>query len=372
MKPLSTDHTIMVSDSRTLAGISDGSVDLVITSPPYPMIEMWDELFGRLDPQVSELLGGDEETALGAYESMHLQLDRVWKECYRVLRRGGSMCVNIGDATRTVGGRFRLYPNHARVIDACHHLGMESLPLILWRKQTNAPNKFMGSGMYPPGAYVTLEHEYILVFRKDGKRLFPGQAERLNRRESAYFWEERNQWFSDVWDFKGSRQSYDGATGRDRSGAFPLELAFRIVSMFSVKGDVVLDPFVGTGTTLIAAAMSGRNSVGIEIDEQLAHTAALRLANSEEMMRSYQRSRLERHRQFCEERQLAGKPCAYRNAYHDFPVVTRQETELRIELVRSTGPKNERAGAIRIPVEYGGGSELRETDEPPTDRNGSG
>ncbi len=105
-----------------------------------------------------------------AFELMHKELDKVWKEVYRFSRSGGIACINIGDATRKVNSSFKLYPNHARILQHCTNLGFHILPAILWRKQANAPNKFMGSGMLPVGAHVTLEHEHILILRKDDKK----------------------------------------------------------------------------------------------------------------------------------------------------------------------------------------------------------
>src|SRR4029079_11532235 len=117
------------------------------------------------------------------------------------------LCIDVGDATRTVGGRFRCYPNAARITSTVMRLAFDPLPAIVWRKPTNAPNKFMGSGMLPPGAYVTYEHEHVLIFRKGSKRAFASAAEKAARHRSAYFWEERNVWFSDVWtDLVGARQ----------------------------------------------------------------------------------------------------------------------------------------------------------------------
>ena len=133
----------------------------------------------------------------------------------------------------------------------------------------------MGSGMLPAGAYVTLEHEYILILRKGGKREFKKESDKQNRRESALFWEERNLWFSDIWfDIKGTPQTLGAQnlgdkTARKRSGAYPFELAHRLINMYSVKGDRVLDPFLGTGTTMAAAMAAGRNSVGYEMDASL-------------------------------------------------------------------------------------------------------
>lgn len=153
-----------------MSGIEDASVDLVVTSPPYPMIEMWDAMFAEQDASIDVTL--IENQPEQAFERMHRLLDSVWQECFRVMRPAGILCINIGDATRTIAKEFRLYSNHSRILQSCLSLGLRNLPNIIWRKQTNAPNKFMGSGMLPAGAYVTLEHEYILIFRKEGKRLF--------------------------------------------------------------------------------------------------------------------------------------------------------------------------------------------------------
>ena len=128
----------------------------------------------------------------------------------------------------------------------------------------------MGSGMLPAGAYVTYEHEYILIFRKGGKRLFGTEEEKARRRVSAYFWEERNVWFSDIWiDLKGAAQGLCNKSVRNRSGAYPLELAFRLICMYSLYGDLVFDPFLGTGTTTTAAIVTGRNSIGAECHREL-------------------------------------------------------------------------------------------------------
>ena len=125
----------------------------------------------------------------------------------------------------------------------------------------------MGSGMLPAGAYVTLEHEYILVFRKGGKRKFT-DSEKIARQKSAYFYNERNEWFSDTWQVRGTTQK--GVKGsRERSGAYPVEIPYRLINMYSIMGDVVLDPFGGLGTTLMASIMSGRSSISYELDKTL-------------------------------------------------------------------------------------------------------
>jgi DNA modification methylase len=265
---MQTNHKIVFEDSRTLTNIADNSVDLVVTSPPYPMIQMWDELFSTMSKYAQDALRANDGNS--AFEAMHCELDKVWGELYRVLKPGSFACINIGDATRSIGERFQLYPNHSRIINSFRALGFDTLPVVLWRKQTNAPNKFMGSGMLPSGAYVTLEHEYILVFRKGAKREFRTEAGKSERMKSSFFWEERNKWFSDVWDFKGTSQGLNHSELRGRSAAFPLELAYRLINMYSLYGDVVLDPFMGTGTTSLASMACGRNSIGVEIDKSFS------------------------------------------------------------------------------------------------------
>ena len=207
-----TKHRIIHGDSTDLSAISDNSIDLVITSPPYPMIEMWDDVFSSQDPRISQAIM-DENGGL-AFELMHEILDRTWSEVFRTLKEGGMACINIGDATRKVGNEFRMYPNYPRIVTECLRNGFTILPGILWRKQTNSPNKFMGSGMLPAGAYVTLEHEHILILRKGGVRPFRTVEEKSSRRESAFFWEERNLWFSDLWNMKGEKQATNGHEAR--------------------------------------------------------------------------------------------------------------------------------------------------------------
>ena len=327
---MQTHHEIHFQDAARMRAIKTETVHLVVTSPPYPMIEMWDALFRQQKPIAAAL---DTEKGPTAFELMHRQLDAVWHELYRVLVPGGIACINIGDATRTLDGEFALYANHSRILSAMLKTGFTNLPNILWRKQTNAPNKFMGSGMMPPGAYVTLEHEYVLIFRKGGKRLFKGEAEKTNRRNSAFFWEERNQWFSDVWmDLKGTRQKTTDKSMRARSGAFPFELAYRLISMFSVMGDTVLDPFMGTGTTFLAAGVAGRNSIGFELDDAFAALITGGAGQIVDLGGQRITDRFAAHRQFVADREAAGKPIKYTNAVYGFPVITRQETELMIPL----------------------------------------
>ena len=255
--------------------LADGSVQLMVTSPPYPMIQMWDELFAKADPKIAELcqklvLDSREETVRQIYTAMHDYLAEVWQETYRVLVDGGIACINIGDATRTVKGKFQLYPNHSRITEVCEKIGFTTLPYILWKKPTTKPmykgkGAFLGSGFLPPNAYVTLDCEFILLFRKGKLRKFPPKD--ALRYESAFTKKERDEWFSQIWAFKGTRQTADEL--ERRTAAYPEEIADRLIRMFSVKGETVLDPFLGSGTTVKVAIENDRNSIGYETDKNL-------------------------------------------------------------------------------------------------------
>jgi modification methylase len=335
---MKTSHKIIFSDASRMKEVPDESVDLIVTSPPYPMIQMWDHTFSERDSRIRCAL--DAGRGLEAFDRMHQALDPIWAEAYRVLSSGGFACINIGDATRTIEGNFRLYPNHARVLTALSALGFHVLPEILWRKQTNAPNKFMGSGMLPAGAYVTFEHEYILIARKGGKREFRTETEKKARRESAMFWEERNVWYSDVWfDIKGTPQNLQRPDVRRRSAAYPFELAYRLVNMYSVKGDLVLDPFLGTGTSTFAAMTSARNSIGYEIDPGLQETICRPADDIVGFSNDYIRKRLRKHTDFLIDRMTAKSDFKYENKRYGFPVKTNQEKDILIsDLVELTRP----------------------------------
>ena len=321
---MKTIHKILFQDARDLKEIPSESVDLVVTSPPYPMIGMWDDMFGDQNPDIQKALArGDGRQA---FELMHKILDSVWEEVFRVLREGRFACINIGDATRKIKDDFCLYPNHARILNYLLDMGFSALPDILWRKQTNAPNKFMGSGMLPAGAYVTLEHEYILIVRKGAKREFKTEAEKKNRRESALFWEERNIWYSDIWtDIKGTEQKLSSVTSRLRSAAFPFDLAYRLINMYSVKGDVVIDPFLGTGTTVAAAMTSARNSIGVEIDKSFQPAICPIAHHIVDFSNDYLHDRLVGHCNFVKDRIQNSGPLRYTNKHYGCPVVTSQE-----------------------------------------------
>lgn len=323
-----TVHKIYFAASQHMECLEDCSIDLIVTSPPYPMIEMWDNIMSQQNEEIRLALRVNPSCA---FELMHKELDKVWHECYRLLKNGGLMCVNIGDATRTINGNFQLYNNHARIIESCLKLGFVNLPNIIWRKQTNAPNKFMGSGMLPCGAYVTLEHEWILVFRKGSKRSYKKEEDKKARRESSFFWEERNQWFSDLWEIKGVKQRMTNMGTRDRNASFPLEVPYRLINMYSQRDDVVLDPFFGLGTTAIAAMLTGRNSVGIEIDEEIRpaieqNIDGVRINDMNQMIHE----RYLNHLAFVRSREAQNKEVKYDNPYLGCKVMTSQEVDMNL------------------------------------------
>jgi DNA modification methylase len=323
-----TTHKIIYKDSKQMKDLADESIDLVVTSPPYPMIEMWDQIFASQNDKIGRALKKKDGPA--AFELMHQEFDKVWDELYRVIKEGGIACINIGDATRTINSHFALYTNHSRIHTYMQKLGFSALPAILWRKQTNAPNKFMGSGMMPPGAYVTLEHEYVLMLRKGNKKEFNTNDEKKLRRESSFFWEERNNWFSDVWmDLKGTSQNLFDIKTRGRSAAFPFELPYRLIAMFSIKGDTVLDPFFGIGTT-----------IGYEIDCNLKEQITSKSSGIVGFSNMCIEERLEKHLAFVEDRfQTKGK-FKYINNHYLFPVMTKQETDLIINELLSVDQKD--------------------------------
>jgi len=328
--------------------VRDASVDLMITSPPYPMIEMWDEIFGKQNPAIKQAL--EKENGNLAFELMNKELDKTWREVYRVLRDGGFACINIGNATRKIGDEFKLYSNHSRILEYCIGLGFSSLPEILWRKQTNAPNKFMGSGMLPAGAYVTLEHEHILVLRKGNKRLFKTNEEKLRRQKSAFFWEERNIWFSDVWDdLKGTRQTDLDKKIRERSGAYPFELSYRLINMLSLKGDTILDPFLGTGTTTYSAMATGRNSIGFEIDPNFQEHFNARFQVVVDFSNELIKRRLDNHLKFVQDRIKKKGALGYTSKIYGFPVMTNQETEIEFDELKKINFEDH-----LIEIEYSG------------------
>jgi DNA modification methylase len=343
---LETTHRVTVGDARDLS-LPDESIELAVTSPPYPMIEMWDDLFATLVPDAGSALAAGNGQA--AFDAMHDALDEVWAELDRVLVPGGIACINVGDATRKVDGRFRVYPNHARITDAFEGMGFDPLPDVLWHKPSNSAAKFMGSGMVPPSAYVTLEHEYVLVFRKGSRRSFePGAT---NRYESAFFWEERNRWFTDLWtDVRGRVQDLAAEELRDRAAAYPFEIPYRLINMYSVYGDTVLDPFWGTGTTTLAAMVAGRNSVGYELDREFLAHFDERVAGVPDLSRTVIADRLDAHHEFVSDCRADGDELRYDADHYDVPVRTKQERKIRFYEASDVTPIED--GDRRYRVDY--------------------
>jgi DNA modification methylase len=325
--------------------IPDKSVHLIVTSPPYPMVEMWDGMFKDQNPFISKLFEKKEYNK--AFLEMHKVLDNVWKECDRVLIDGGFACINIGDATRTFDDKFQLFSNHTHIINAFSKMGYSVLPDIHWRKQTNAPNKFMGSGMYPAGAYVTYEHEYILIFRKGGKRQFSNE-EKKTRQQSAYFWEERNEWFSDLWDIKGAKQTIKTNIDRTRNASYPFDIPYRLINMYSIYGDTVLDPFAGLGTTTLSAITTGRNSISVEISKDIINLAKDRVLGNNII---YQINniidiRLNKHKDFIKCLSEDKMEKCYENEPHNFLVKTKQETKMKIYEITNIEKQNKNIKCI--------------------------
>lgn len=331
---MKTIHDIIVGNAADMNKLADETIQLVVTSPPYPMIEMWDELFGDLNGDIREAL--DNSNSMQAFNLMHEELGKIWNEVDRVMEPGGFVCINIGDATRNINGIFQLYSNHSSIIKHFESLDYDVLPMIIWRKQTNKPNKFMGSGMLPKGAYVTLEHEFILIFRKPPRKVFKA-GEKKYRKESTFFWEERNIWFSDIWfDLKGTHQVLHTKKSRDRSAAYPFDLPYRLINMYSMYGDTVLDPFLGTATTTKAAMLAGRNSVGYEIDEQLVNSKDGIESTFKNIIKESSKlieKRIDNHAKFVETRIAAGKDIKYTSQNYQFPVITKQEIDMKLPII---------------------------------------
>jgi DNA modification methylase len=240
---------IIIGDSRAMPEIEPATIDLVVTSPPYWHIK---------DYGVSGQIGYGQ--ALHQYLT---DLFHIWSECFRVLRPGSRLCLNVGDqfARAAVYGRYKVIPLHAEFIGQCERIGFDYLGSIIWQKKTTMNTSgganVMGSYPYPPNGLVEIDYEFILIFKK------PGASRKVSKEvkeASNLTKEEWKEYFSGHWRFGGARQL-------GHEAMFPEELPRRLIRMFTFKGDTVLDPFLGSGTTVKAALESGRNALGYEINE---------------------------------------------------------------------------------------------------------
>ena len=247
-----TVHELYLGDARRISKLDPESVHLVVTSPPYWTLKEYRDVPGQLGH-------------VGDYELFLLEIDKVWEHCYRVLVPGGRLICVVGDvclSRRKNAGRHTVVPLHASIQEHCRKIGFDNPAPIIWYKIANAAYEVEnGSGFlgkpYEPNAVIKNDIEFVLMERKPGGYRTPSVATRVL---SVISIENHRAWFQQVW------SGLTGASTRDHPAPFPLDLAERLVRMFSFAGDTVLDPFLGTGTTTVAASRWGRNSIGYEVD----------------------------------------------------------------------------------------------------------
>ena len=263
LRHLPTEHRLHLADARTATAIEPESVHLVVTSPPYWTLKKYRESEGQL--------GHIDE-----YEQFLAELDRVWQRCYDALVPGGRLVCVVGDvclSRRQNRGRHTVVPLHASIQDHCRRIGFDNLAPIIWHKIANAVFEVEGGGgflgkPYEPNGVVKNDIEFILLERKPGGYRQPAIPTRLM---SVISEENHRQWFQQIW------SGLTGASTRTHPAPFPVELAERLIRMFSFAGDTVLDPFMGTGSTNLAAARCGRNSIGVEVEQHYYDAASRRL-----------------------------------------------------------------------------------------------
>lgn len=246
---MSTTHTCILGDSRTMDDVADSSVHLVVTSPPYWQLK---------DYGAAEQIGYNH-----SYEEYINHLNLVWSECCRALHPGCRMVINIGDqfARAAYYGRYKVIPIRTEIIKYCESIGMDYMGAIIWQKKTTMNTSggatVMGSYPYPRNGIIVMDYEFILIFKKPGD---PPQVSKDIKELSALAKEQWQQYFRGHWTFGGARQDKHLAM-------FPVELPKRTIEMFTFVGETVLDPFLGSGTTSLAAMQTGRNSIGYEINK---------------------------------------------------------------------------------------------------------
>lgn len=266
VQTIPTNHMIWLGDARYASAIEDNSVHLVLTSPPYWILKAY--------PKNSGQLGN-----MSDYELFLKELDQVWHECFRVLVPGGRLVCVVGDvclSRRKNRGRHTVVPLHAAIQERCRKLGFDNLAPIIWHKIANASYEVEnGSGFlgkpYEPNAVIKNDIEFILMERKPGGYRSPSVTARVL---SVIASDNHAKWFQQIW------TGLTGASTRDHPAPYPLELAERLIRMFSFVGDTVLDPFLGSGTTSVAAAKWGRNSIGFEIDQDYHEYSRQRLTKA--------------------------------------------------------------------------------------------
>jgi DNA modification methylase len=254
---------IIIGDSRVMREIDNESVDLIITSPPYWHIKDY-----------------GIPNQIGYGQSLHEYLKDlyyVWKECHRVLRNGSRLCINIGDqfARSVIYGKYKVIPLHAEIITQCENLGFDYMGAIIWQKKTTMNTtggaNIMGSFPYPPNGIIEIDYEFILIFKKPGN---PKKVSKEIKELSALTKEEWKEYFSGHWNFGGAKQI-------GHEAMFPEELPRRLIKMFSFVGDTILDPFLGSGTTLKVALEIGRNAIGYEINKDFLEIIEKKLGISD-------------------------------------------------------------------------------------------